>query len=182
MIIYRNQLGYLLESLGFTKAAEIGVQHGVFSKTILSQWPSGHLTLVDSWEHITNDLYHDLCNVSDEEHFRNMKITEQNLSSFPGRFTMIKGYSNVVYSQFEDGYFDAVYLDANHKYENVYEDISLWIHKVKNNGFLCGHDYIDGNLPQGNFGVKSAVKDFFKRDPDFITIEPWPSWFVRIQK
>jgi predicted O-methyltransferase YrrM len=182
MIIYRNQLGHLLNTLKFTKAAEIGVQKGLFSKIILSEWPNGHLTLVDSWEHVPNDSYHDVANVSDEEHLNNMKITEQNVSQYTDRYTMIKGYSNQVYANFEDNYFDLVYLDANHKYENVYEDISLWINKVKNGGFLCGHDYVDGNLYEGNFGVKSAVKDFFKRDPDFITQEPWPSWFVRIIK
>jgi hypothetical protein len=181
MIKHRNQLGYLLETLGFTKAAEIGVQKGLFSTQILSKWPSGHLTLIDAWEHISDNTYNDIANVSNEEHMNNMKITEQNILQFAGRYDMIKGYSNKIYANFTDNYFDIVYLDANHKYEYVYEDISLWINKVKIGGYLAGHDYVDGNFHEGDFGVKSAVLNFFKRDPDFVTTEQWPSWFIKIK-
>jgi hypothetical protein len=111
-----------------------------------------------------------------------MQQTRDNLARFDGRYTMIKGFSNQVYSQFEDHYFDLVYIDANHSYEGVYEDITLYVSKVKSGGFLCGHDYVDGYIQNhGQFGVKSAVKDFFKRDPDFVTNEPWPSWFIQIK-
>lgn len=180
MIKYRNELGYFLEKKRFTTAAEIGVQRGLFSKEILSKWPSGHLTLIDAWEYISDNTYDDIANVSNDQHLNNMKIAEENVLPFFGRYKIIKGYSNKIYSIFPDKYFDLVYLDANHKYEYVYEDILLWINKVKLGGYLCGHDYVDGNLNEGNFGVKSAVLDFFKRNPDFITDEPWPSWFMQI--
>jgi predicted O-methyltransferase YrrM len=182
VITHRNQLGNLLTHLNFTNAAEIGVQKGLFSKTILSNWPIGHLTLIDSWENMNNDLYDDIANVSNEEHLNNLNYAKENLKTYFKQYTIIKGYSSTVVHEFKDDSFDLVYLDANHEYNHVYEDISLWINKVKNGGLLCGHDYLDGNLYEGNFGVKSAVKDFFKRDPDFVTLEQWPSWFIKIKK
>ena len=56
---------------------------------------------------------------------------------------------------------DFVYIDARHDYESVLEDLNAWFHKVKPGGILAGHDYADGMLPQGDFGVKSAVDEFF---------------------
>lgn len=182
MIYERNQLGSFLSKLNFKKAAEIGVQRGIFSKSILSNWPNGHLTLVDAWENMASSEYRDISNVSNKDHLDNLEITYQNVKDYIGRYTIIKGYSNIVHKQFDDHYFDLVYLDANHKYESVYEDISLWLSKVRPGGYICGHDYLDGDLPEGKFGVKSAVNDFFKRSPDFITNEPWPSWFIKVNE
>lgn len=36
---------------------------------------------------------------------------------------------------------DLVFIDANHDYESVLEDIEIWYPKVKRGGILVGHDY-----------------------------------------
>lgn len=41
---------------------------------------------------------------------------------------------------FTDKSFDLVYIDADHSYQNVSNDITAWLPKVKPNGVLCGHD------------------------------------------
>lgn len=178
MIKYRNEIGKLAKHYGYKYGAEIGVQHGDFSRIILSSW-DGHLTMIDAWQQLPN--YRDISNVSDND----QKIAYQNTitktQQFSNRLNIVKGISPEISNQFADQYFDFVYLDANHSYEAVMLDIDAWIKKVKvGSGCLCGHDYLDGNLPQGDFGVKSAVNDFFKRSPDIITDEPWPSWFIFI--
>jgi len=50
---------------------------------------------------------------------------------------------------------------------------------LKKGGLFAGHDYLDGDLPQGKFGVKSAVNDFLKAYPHklFVTPEVWPTWY-----
>jgi len=58
---------------------------------------------------------------------------------------------------FPDKYFDLVFIDAMHDYENVKKDIGLWFPKVKPGGVLAGHDY--GNRRQP--GVKKAVDEIF---------------------
>ncbi len=39
-----------------------------------------------------------------------------------------------------DGGFDLVFIDADHSYEAVRDDIAAWKAKVATAGILCGHD------------------------------------------
>lgn len=74
---------------------------------------------------------------------------------------------------FPDCFFDVVYIDAMHDYENNSQDITLWISKVKEGGIIGGHDYCD-LWP----GVIKAVDEKFGKD----NIE-WfkdSSWLVKL--
>lgn len=56
---------------------------------------------------------------------------------------------------FDDKYFDLIFIDANHNYEYVKEDILSWLPKLKNNGIISGHDY-------DWVGVRKAVDEIIK--------------------
>lgn len=58
-------------------------------------------------------------------------------------------------SEFPDEFFDFVYIDGDHAYESVKQDLLLWTRKIKKTGILAGHDY---DWP----GVKQAVDERFK--------------------
>jgi len=59
-----------------------------------------------------------------------------------------------------DKYFDLIYVDANHHYEHVKHDILICLPKLKENGIICGHDYlINSNTLFG--GVDMAVREIF---------------------
>jgi predicted O-methyltransferase YrrM len=55
--------------------------------------------------------------------------------------------------RFPDHYFDFIFIDASHKYEETKADIRLWWQKVKDDGCLAGHDFAD------NEEVKRAVTE-----------------------
>lgn len=176
MISNRNEIGKLLTHLNYNKGAEIGVWQGDFAKTILSNW-SGHLTLVDPWKHL--DDYIDSSNVSNESHEINYNKTIEKLNEFSNRYSIIRDLSVNAVKLFNDEYFDFVYIDANHSYESCYEDISLWIKKIKKGGLICGHDYTNKHTRHTVFGVKDAVKNFFQKDPDIITKDGrCKSWYM----
>ena len=67
--------------------------------------------------------------------------------------------------QFADKSVDMVFIDGEHTYEGVKEDIKLWLPKAKK--IICGHDYCDAWA-----GVKKAVEenftDFSKEDSIWI--------------
>ena len=47
---------------------------------------------------------------------------------------------------FPDEYFDLVYIDADHSFDAVSDDIKAWWPKVRINGYLAGHDYNIGSV------------------------------------
>ena len=53
----------------------------------------------------------------------------------------VKGLSCEVVEQFKDRYFDFVFIDGDHEYEAVKQDITDWMPKVKHGGILAGHDH-----------------------------------------
>jgi hypothetical protein len=71
---------------------------------------------------------------------------------------------------------DFVYVDGNHTYEYVKDDIEAYYPKVKPHGVIGGHDYT-----RNNPGVLRAVDEFAKahtyvRDINFFTI--FPDWWI----
>jgi hypothetical protein len=57
---------------------------------------------------------------------------------------------------YEDQSLDFVFLDADHSYKSVTEDLNAWFPKLKPGAIFAGHDF---NNPL--FGVREAVENFF---------------------
>jgi len=68
----------------------------------------------------------------------------------PGIFEMTTDEAVEV---FADSFFDLVFIDADHQYEAIKNDIEKWLPKVKKGGLIAGHDY--GTHP----GVSKAVNE-----------------------
>ena len=69
---------------------------------------------------------------------------------------VIKLFSVDAATLFPDQYFDLVFIDADHHYEEVLSDIKAWWPKIKKGGVLSGHDYGGKKI-----GVKQAVNEYF---------------------
>jgi hypothetical protein len=63
--------------------------------------------------------------------------------------------SEEAHKDIPDNSLDFVYIDGNHQYESVIEDIGFWEPKVRDGGLLAGHDY------QMKHEVKKAVDEIF---------------------
>jgi len=86
----------------------------------------------------------------------------------------IKATTTQATENFENNSLNLVYVDADHEYESVKEDITNWLPKIKEGGFIAGHDYYGiGN------GVEQAVNEILGK-PDK-TYED-SSWIKRIAK
>lgn len=180
----RKEAGHWLNWLGLAgEGVEIGVFRGEYSRDILRAWKGTRLTSVDPWKEFPASEYVDSCNLSQEEHERNLAATRHLLAPFQERSRILRTTSDEAAREFANRSLDFVYLDAQHHYEAVRNDIATWLPKLKKGGVLGGHDYLDGRLPSGEYGVKRAVTEFSSERnwPVVVTHEPdWPSWYVRV--
>ena len=180
----RRHLPLLLNARRLTgQGAEIGVSRGLFSEQILQVWRGRKLYSVDSWKEFAKDEYRDITNVRQKSQEAYYAETQARLAGFGERSCIWRMTSAEAANEIEDRQLDFVYIDAQHHYAAVKEDILLWFPKLKHGGVLSGHDYVDGRFEVGEFGVKSAVDEFvaFNKLKLHVTSEPlFPSWFAFI--
>lgn len=156
---------------------EIGVQQGRFSKFILDN-SNLHLVVLDAWRHFETG-YPEGGNVQDQQHLIYLNETLSALQSeHEGRFTLMRGLSQVSHTFFKDELFDFIYLDSNHTYEFVLQELENWWPKLKPGGVIAGHDFVDRDVA---FGVKSAVTNFFREKNMKVNVCDsgcCPTWFI----
>lgn len=117
--------------------AEVGVLEGQLADGLISAHPEIQYCGVERW-------------IEDKLRERFAEWTKNR------RAVAIYAMSSLEAAPFiDDGSMDMVYIDADHTYENVRNDILLWGKKVKNGGILAGHDY----NPDGGYGTHRAVNE-----------------------
>lgn len=133
--------------------AEVGVSCGLHSYKILEYTNLEKLYSVDPYR-----SYGDSTNVDmPQKHFDIMYLkVKDKLSKFGNRTKMIRDLSKDASPMFKKHELDFVFLDANHQYEFVKEDLNLWYEKVRPGGIVAGDDYATIHP-----GVPQAVDEFF---------------------
>jgi hypothetical protein len=178
----RRELPRLLNRMGLIgTGAEVGVRNGDFSAWILHRWQGYRLLSIDPWAESAQN-YRDIANVSQRRHDELWTQTRVRLEAFGARSEIWRMSSARAAERIEDASLDFVYLDARHDEQSVAQDLALWFRKIVPGGIISGHDYLDGDLPQGLFGVKAAVDRFFEERRLSVRTTPedlpWPSWLV----
>ena len=125
------------------------------------------LYLIDAWENQTDYIERNgiiphshvaSSSQQQDEWFNEVK----NKFAKSDNVEIIKGYSVNVSNDFNDNYFDFIFIDALHNYESVRDDIMAWKSKVKTNGIMCFDDYVRCN--DRGYGVIEAVDKFVDND------------------
>lgn len=131
----RQDLAKMFAALQFRTGAEIGVEQGVFAEVLCRKNPAVHLYAVDAWtayrgyrEHVSQDKL--------EEFYLGTM-----LRMAPYHCDVIRKFSVEASRDFKNGSLDFVYIDANHDFGHVVEDLVAWLPKVRSGGIIAGHDY-----------------------------------------
>ena len=148
---------------------EIGVHRGDFSSQILEIAKPSEMHLVDPWQYESSETYERAWYGGKAEGGQHEMDTRYRLvcDKFKeliaqGRVIVHRAYAGDALSALPDNYLDWVYIDGNHLYDYVKQDLELSLRKIKPGGLITGDDYTDGGWWKG--GVKQAVDEFAKND------------------
>lgn len=120
--------------------AEIGVHKGFFTNCILQQNQPDKLHLIDPWFLMGKEWKWGKGNRSTVDAL--MGILDYYRKELIERKLILNvGFSEEVLAEFEDGYFDWVYLDSSHEYEDTLKELNILKLKVKANGIIAGDDF-----------------------------------------
>lgn len=169
----REKLVEYFTELGFKKGAEIGVEQGEFTEVLCKV--GLEVYAIDAWQRHAG--YRDHTDQKKLDRF--YENTKKRLT--PYNCHIIKGFSMDAVKEFEDESLDFCYIDANHRFIDIAQDIWYWSKKVRKGGIVAGHDY---HIFSGRYGlyachVKYVVDAWIKANNIelFITKERIPSWF-----
>lgn len=185
IITNRDNFGHLLNRMDLLgDGVEVGTHRGVFAKQILDHWLGNVLYCVDPWcvppgyEEQAKELDGSNGNRGDD-----YLCTLNSLRLHPQkRWKLIREMSAEACPPFRDDSLDFVYIDGDHRYSEVRDDLKRWWTKVKPGGILAGHDFLHGTACSS---VQPAVMDFSKfMDLDtHIIVEsaclPWSFYFIK---
>lgn len=145
--------------------AEIGVWKGNFSARILEVVQPVALHLIDPWEFIPDErykhaLYGGRAARGQQDIDRVFENVQQRFAREigDGVVHLHRSPSAQAAREFANEYFDWIYIDGNHYYEFVKQDMHSFCPRVKSGGFIAGDDY--GTRGYWKGGVKKAVDEF----------------------
>jgi len=136
--ITRETLAKLFAELGFKIGVEIGTYKGEYAEVLCQNNPDLKLYCVDPWKAYEG---------------KNTTFTDQGLADAcyqetvkclaPYNATLVRKFSLDAVNDFALDSLDFVFLDGNHEFRQVVDDISEWEARVRHGGIISGHDYIE---------------------------------------
>lgn len=144
--------------------AEIGVHMGDYAARILAIVRPRKLHLIDPWLYFGDETYKESIyggpQSNTDEMERRFRSVKERFSKriATGQVNIIRKPSAEAMEEIDDEALDFVYIDGNHRYEFVKQDLELSLSKVKSGGIIAGDDYTEGGWWKG--GVKKAVDEF----------------------
>jgi hypothetical protein len=117
------------------RGIEIGVGRADNALSILQELPIEKLFLIDPYIPYEDVLGH-------ADYSADYAIAHAKLAEYP-QVVWLRKTSETANREFQNKEaVDFVYIDGNHSYEFVKEDITLYYPLIRNNGLIGGHDYI----------------------------------------
>lgn len=163
----------LLKELGIKKGVELGVYKGKYSEILMDKIPGLDLTAIDAWKTYKGYKDYEVTDLETEA-LRQAKERAEKKG-----FKIMQEWSVEASRQFEDESLDFIFIDCNHDFAHVVEDLAAWSPKVKKGGIISGHDFFESR--QERYGVKYAVPAWctYLRVPMLFVIngDRIPSWF-----
>lgn len=153
--------------------AEVGTWKGDFAEVILRLSKPVKLYLIDPWQYFP-EFRESWYGAPDGSQAQMDAVHDGVARRFQGRIRqgqveMVRALSQEAAAKIPDASLDWVYIDGNHAYEFVSQDLQLYFPKIKPGGYLAGDDYAEGGWWQG--GVQRAVDEFLEANRGKVRLE-----------
>ena len=175
-ITCRDHITWLLVQMQAKVVCEVGVKEGWNFHRLLA--PSVEIA-------VAVDLWQDTGVAGQNDDSTSQGDLDRQCSKMRGwawkdkRIRVVRDYSVNAADKFDKGFFDFVYLDADHSFESTYADMVAWWPTVRAGGVLAGHDYVECELPNGvHFGVIEAVQRFIGEVGAKAHVDGETNWFI----
>lgn len=132
----RNELPKFFKELGFKVGAEVGVYKGEFTELFCKEG-FDKFYAIDPWIGFSGQGRSQ--KLQDRQDFL-YEHTKRVLAPYDN-CEIIRETSMDAVKKFKNNSLDFVYIDGNHNFRYIAEDIYEWIWKVKPGGIISGHDY-----------------------------------------
>lgn len=165
----RSGLSRHFKKMGLKIGAEIGVADGRHSLVLCKNIPDLQLYCIDPWDTYRGNPWGGGRN---KQH-RNYQLAQERLSGYNVHF--VRDFSSNVATDWDGPKLDFVYIDGNHKFDFVMQDIILWSRLVRKGGVISGDDYYHFS----GAGVVTAVNAYIEAHNIkewFLTADRTPSW------
>ena len=160
----RSGLIDMFRDLGFKKGAEIGVSDGQFSLEMCEKIPGLELLCVDPYLKYRESRRKD----TQDEKDAAIALATKRMAPYNARF--IRKFSMEAVREVPPFSLDFVYIDGNHSFNFVMQDIIEWTKRVRYGGIVSGHDYDLAEKKHHSWvGVGEAVNMYTK----YNHIEEW---------
>ena len=131
-------IAHLVKINGWSKGAELGVHKGRTFLFLLHSCPNLTMIGVDLWAAQPDNEGPE--NYVTSSHVANEARVRELAEDFGERAIIIKDWTHKAAEQVEDNSLDFVFIDADHSSEAVQNDVEMWWAKVKDTGWVLGHD------------------------------------------
>jgi predicted O-methyltransferase YrrM len=141
---------------------EIGTFYGANLISVaksFGQHKESRLYCVDPWEDY--DEYNEYKN--QQLSIYNTFLENVEKSGEKEKIIVERGFSSNKIPQFDDEFFDIIYIDGNHEPEFVLEDAVLSFRKLKKNGIMIFDDYGWGGPDLTQRGIDGFLSAYHKR-------------------
>jgi len=157
--IYSDREEFVLSLNSNISILEIGTLAGDYADLLLKINPK-QLDLLDTYK--SNDI-HGLNRFDSNNHYDYIINKYKNKDNV----RPLKGFSDLVLPVLNKKYYDYIYIDADHKYESINNDLYNAIKLLKENGIIGLNDYLMFDKNNNEYGTVFAVNKFLHDNPDW---------------
>lgn len=143
--------------LGFKKGAEIGVAGGVFSEAMCQAMPGLKLYCIDIWHPYKGNRW----SGSRERNENHFKSATERLSKYNAEIMRMMSMDAIKW--FKNDSLDFVFIDANHAFDYVMQDLIEWSKRVRIGGIVSGDDYYPFKKNHQNYGGVIEAVDVYTK-------------------